>query len=67
MWRRIRGDVAVGLGGMVVMTGVAEMTAEAGMLTVSRSMLGLEGSSEGTNVQYSPSKSGAAVIKLDKR
>lgn len=35
----------MGLGGMVVMVGAPEMTAEAGMGLLSRSTLGLEGSS----------------------
>jgi len=39
----------VGLGGTVVMTGVPEMTAQAGMGSVSRSTLGLDGSSEDQN------------------
>ena len=39
------GDGEVGLGGMVVMVGAPDITAEAGMCTLSCSMLGLEGSS----------------------
>lgn len=35
----------MGLGGMVVMMGVMDITAEAGMGALSRSRLGLEGSS----------------------
>lgn len=35
----------MGLGGMVVMVGAPDMTAEAGMGLLSRSTLGLEGSS----------------------
>jgi len=46
----MRGDEEVGLGGMVVMTGAADITTEAGMIVLSRSMLGLDGSSEGRNV-----------------
>lgn len=48
-WRRMSGEEEVGLGGMVVMVGVPQMTTEAGMCVLSRSMLGLEGSSEGRN------------------
>lgn len=42
----MRGEEDVGLGGMVVMTGVVEITTEAGMGALSWSMLGLDGSSE---------------------
>lgn len=45
-WRRRTEDEDVGLGGMVVMTGAPEITTEAGMGTLSCSMLGLDGSSE---------------------
>lgn len=41
----MRADGDVGLGGMVVMVGAPDMTAEAGMGLLSRSTLGLEGSS----------------------
>lgn len=41
----MRGEEDVGLGGMVVMTGVVEITTEAGMGALSWSMLGLDGSS----------------------
>ena len=47
--RRMSGDGEVGLGGMVVMVGAADITAEAGMCELSRSMLGLDGSSEDRN------------------
>lgn len=42
----MRGDGEGGLAGMVVMMGVPDITAEAGMCALSRSMLGLDGSSE---------------------
>lgn len=44
--RRMRGEGEGGLGGMVVMVGALDITAEAGMCELSRSMLGLDGSSE---------------------
>lgn len=47
----MRGDGDVGLGGMVVMMGATEITAEAGMWSLSWSMLGLDGSSEETNMR----------------
>lgn len=47
--RRIRGDGDVGLGGIVVMTGATDITAEAGMCVLSWSMLGLDGSSGDRN------------------
>ncbi len=42
----MRGDGEVGLGGMVVMVGAPDITAEAGMCVLSWSVLGLDGSSE---------------------
>lgn len=42
----MRGEGEGGLGGMVVMVGAPDITAEAGMCELSRSMLGLDGSSE---------------------
>lgn len=42
----MRGDGEGGLGGMVVMMGAADITAEAGMCVLSWSILGLDGSSE---------------------
>ena len=41
----MRGEGDVGLGDMVVMTGVPDITADAVMCVASRSMLGLDGSS----------------------
>lgn len=43
--RRITGEGEVGLGGMVVMIGELEITAEAGMCVMSWSLLELDGSS----------------------
>ena len=48
----MRGAVTVGLEGTVVMTGVPEMTAQAGISSVSWSTLGLDGSSEDQNTHF---------------
>lgn len=45
----MRGDGEVGLGGMVVMMGAPDITAEAGMCALSWSVLGLDGSSKDRN------------------
>lgn len=45
-WDSCRRITGVGLGGMVVMIGVLEITAEAGMCVVSCSLLKLDGSSD---------------------
>lgn len=42
----MRGDRELGLGGMVAMTGVPQMMAQAGTCVLSWSVLGLDGSSE---------------------
>lgn len=47
------GEGEVGLGGMVVMTGVLEITADAGMCVVSWSLLELDGSSDATDIRHS--------------
>lgn len=53
----MRGDGEVGLGGMVVMMGVPDITAQAGMCVLSWSVLGLDGSSENRNkVEFSYKK-----------
>lgn len=44
--RRITGEGEVGLGGMVVMIGALEITADAGMCVVSWSLLEIDGSSD---------------------
>lgn len=42
----MRGEGEVGLGGIVVMMGATDITAEAGMWVLSWSVLGLDGSSK---------------------